>query len=195
MTYELPPADKLSTLPRTDVIEALGHLFEPCPVLTDFLISKVINGNHAFANYKDTVEACRSELLQYLELAHTTAKGLGTPIDPDISKIIAAHPRLGRSATKPEVLSTHSSAEQKSLQSGSADEAKKLLELNEQYEATFPGLRYVVFVNGRPRQEIMENMAERIKNSNIEKERETAFNAMCDIALDRASKLNGSKGQ
>jgi len=61
--------------------------------------------------------------------------------------------------------------------------------LNEEYEGKFPGLRYVVFVNGRPRSEIMENMRSRIDRGDIKAERQEAIQAMCDIALDRATKL------
>lgn len=46
-----------------------------------------------------------------------------------------------------------------------------------------------VFVNGRPRPEIMHNMRERIARGDIQAERLEAIQAMCDIALDRASKL------
>jgi hypothetical protein len=46
-----------------------------------------------------------------------------------------------------------------------------------------------VFVNGRPRSEIMQNMRARIDRGDVKAERQEAIQAMCDIALDRASKL------
>lgn len=46
-----------------------------------------------------------------------------------------------------------------------------------------------VFVNGRPRPVIMENMRARIDRGDIKAERQEAIQAMCDIALDRATKL------
>ena len=46
--------------------------------------------------------------------------------------------------------------------------------LNEEYEAKFPGLRFVVFVNGRGRGEIMEIMRERIGRGDWEAERDGA---------------------
>ncbi|CUM47715.1 uncharacterized protein AC631_01714 [Debaryomyces fabryi] len=193
MSYILPPANQLSTLPRSQLIEVFNHLFEPCPTLTSLLISKIFNGDRTYSSYPEMIEACREELTQFLGLAELEAYNSGTAINPDISKIIAAHPRLGRSApNKSEKLSTHSSEEQKSLQ-GSEEEARRLTELNEQYETTFPGLRYVVFVNGRPRSDIMQNMKERINRNKISLERRDSFNAMCDIALDRAKKLNSTK--
>ena len=49
--------------------------------------------------------------------------------------------------------------------------------------------RTSVFVNGRPRPVIMENMRSRIDRADIKAERQEAIQAMCDIALDRAKKL------
>ena len=46
-----------------------------------------------------------------------------------------------------------------------------------------------VFVNGRPRPTIMENMRTRIDRGDIKAERQEAIQAMCDIASDRASEL------
>lgn len=193
MSYILPPANQLSTLPHSQLIEVLNHLFEPCPTLTSLLLSKMLSRERTYSSYPEMIEACRDELTQFLESAELEAYNSGTAINPDISKIISAHPRLGRSApNKTEKLSVHSAEEQRSLQ-GSEEEARKLLELNEQYEATFPGLRYVVFVNGRPRSDIMQNMKEKINRNEISQERKEAFNAMCDIALDRAKKLSSTK--
>jgi hypothetical protein len=46
-----------------------------------------------------------------------------------------------------------------------------------------------VFVNGRSRPAIMENMRSRIDRGDIKAERQEAIKAMCDIAADRVSKL------
>lgn len=174
----LPDPDKLSELNCAEKSEVLGHLFEPCPVLCEFLINQVIRG--PFPSYTALIEASREELTLLLEREEAKPT-----ISPDIASIISAHPRLGPSKDK---LSSHSTLEQKSLE-GSEEEARKLAELNAKYEATFPGLRYVVFVNGRSREAIMENMVQRIQRHDISAERREAFNAMCDIALDRARKL------
>lgn len=99
-------------------------------------------------------------------------------------KVYSAHPRLGAK----KVESAQSQAEQAQLQ-GSDEETKQLLRLNEEYEAKYPGLRYVVFVNGRSRAVIMEDMRERIANSDVVAERSAAIRAMCEIAADRATKL------
>jgi hypothetical protein len=49
-----------------------------------------------------------------------------------------------------------------------------------------------VFVNGRPRPAIIENMRTRIDRGDIKAERLEAIQAMCDIAVDRASKLQAN---
>lgn len=190
MTYVLPDISTVGQLNREEQTEFLGHLFEPCQTLSTFVIERVLPGS--FASYKQLIEAIRAELIGFLKSAEADAKATGNPVDERISQIIAAHPRLGGSSKATTVkLSSHSSAEQKSLQ-GNADETHKLIQLNDLYEMTFPGLRYVVFVNGRSRPVIMENMAQRIQKNDILAERAEAFNAMCDIAWDRAQKL-GSK--
>jgi 2-oxo-4-hydroxy-4-carboxy--5-ureidoimidazoline (OHCU) decarboxylase len=47
-----------------------------------------------------------------------------------------------------------------------------------------------VFVNGRPRPAIMQNMRARIDRADVTAERHEAIQAMCDIARDRATKLH-----
>lgn len=183
MVYALPPINQLLQLAQNEQVEVLNHLFEPCSTLSAFIIKNVLPDQN-FQSYKDFIETVRSKLLSFLH----SEEGKANDISPDISKIIAAHPRLGPAKKTGTELSSHSSSEQKSLQ-GSEEESAKLLQLNEEYEATFPGLRYVVFVNGRSRELIMSNMKQRIQRGDITLERKEAFNAMCDIAWDRAKKL------
>jgi len=51
---------------------------------------------------------------------------------------------------------------------------EELRALNGEYEKKFPGLRFVVFVNGRGRGEIVEVMRERIARGDWERERDGA---------------------
>lgn len=183
--FELPDITTLGGLSYEEKASVLDNLFEPCETLTRVLIERLFTGKQ-FNSYKELIETSRIELLQYLKEAETVSESKNEDIRPEISKIIAAHPRLG--APKTTKLSDHSSNEQKSLQ-GTTEESEKLAFLNKEYETTFPGLRYVVFVNGRSRAIVMENMRQRIDRNNIKLERIEAFNAMCDIALDRAKKL------
>ncbi|PLB35739.1 Oxo-4-hydroxy-4-carboxy-5-ureidoimidazoline decarboxylase [Aspergillus candidus] len=61
--------------------------------------------------------------------------------------------------------------------------------MNEEYEGRFPGLRFVTFVNGRSREVIMEEMRQRIDRGDADREVTETIQAMCDIAKDRARKL------
>ncbi|KAG2735983.1 hypothetical protein G9P44_000073 [Scheffersomyces stipitis] len=189
--YRLPSISLFPSLSKEEKVEVLAHLFERCETLTELIFSTVLyDSNTTFASYTQLIEAIRTALRKYLSEAEETAEKTHTAIDAKIAKIIAAHPRLGGSSkASAEKLSQHSSSEQKSLQTSSAEEASLLVVLNDEYESVFPGLRYVVFVNGRSRPVVMENMRSRIARNDIQKEREEAFEAMCDIAKDRASKL------
>ncbi len=89
---------------------------------------------------------------------------------------LAAHPAIG--ARK---LSARSAAEQ----GESADPAvlSDLSYLNQVYEETF-GFRFVVFVAGRPKREILEVLRERIGRTR-EEELETGCRELVAIARDR----------
>lgn len=173
----LPPIYALSKASISSQKEVLDHLFEPCDALFN-LLAPVLNEPQA--SYEDFIENCRAKLRALKE------SEISSPVvSPLISKIVSAHPRLGPSK---DALSSHSTSEQKSL-AGTQEQAQKLADLNNGYEAKFQGLRFVVFVNGRSRDEIMENMTRRIERGDIWAEVDEAFNAMCDIAHDRAKKL------
>ena len=96
-------------------------------------------------------------------------------------------------------LSIHSLNEQANLAKENENTSEmegRLKELNARYESVYGGLRFVVFVNGRSRQDIIEIMQARINSSNSWfKECEIALNEMCDIALDRSNKYGEIKGK
>lgn len=189
MPYTLPPIDQVPQLSRDEQTELLANLFEREATLLNLLIDNVCGQPHKL--YRDLIENCRTVLVSLLQDAEAE-EARGNPIDPRIAEIIGAHPRLGGlSKVKTTNLSEHSSAEQKLLV-GLAEETQKLIDLNDKYEATFPGLRFVCFVNGRPRPVIMEEMERRIGRNDVSAERREAFDAMCDIAYDRAKKLGAA---
>ncbi|KAH7041580.1 OHCU decarboxylase-domain-containing protein [Microdochium trichocladiopsis] len=119
-----------------------------------------------------------------------------------LHSILGSHPRLGakkvdsalsraeqaqlQQAPPPSSSSSSSSSPQ---QDGKETEAQALARLNALYESTFPGLRYVVFVNGRGRDVIMQDMQRRIARGDIRAEERAGVEAMIDIALDRAGKI------
>ncbi len=90
---------------------------------------------------------------------------------------LAAHPAIGQRTG----LSARSRAEQ-----GSDDDPgvlAQLAELNRAYEARF-GFRFVVFVNGRPRREIVPVLQERLDRPR-DLELDTAMAELVAIATDR----------
>ena len=94
-------------------------------------------------------------------------------------EILAAHPAIGASK-----LSARSAAEQ-----GTDDDPEVLAELarlNADYEERH-GFRFVVFVNRRPKREILEVLRERLHRSTDE-ELETALSELVSIAEDRWSR-------
>jgi 2-oxo-4-hydroxy-4-carboxy--5-ureidoimidazoline (OHCU) decarboxylase len=98
---------------------------------------------------------------------------------PDAEKVqlLAAHPAIGQRSS----VSARSAAEQ-----GSDDDPHVLAELarlNGEYEARH-GFRFVVFVNRRPRREIVEVLRTRIGRS-TEAELETGLDELVAIAADR----------
>ncbi|KAH6661341.1 OHCU decarboxylase-domain-containing protein [Truncatella angustata] len=188
----LPPISELSSASINTQIQALDLLFEPSKQLhtlalpalkskrtpANTVTSAASAAEPAFDSYPALVQHIASLLLQLAQSDEPSAK-------QKLHAILGSHPRLGAK----KVDSTQSQAEQASLNAGTADEAEKLKALNDEYEATFPGLRYVVFVNGRSRPVIMENMRQRIDRADIREEEREAIRAMVDIAQDRAKKL------
>jgi 2-oxo-4-hydroxy-4-carboxy--5-ureidoimidazoline (OHCU) decarboxylase len=85
-----------------------------------------------------------------------------------------AHPRIGED---PRRLSS------RSLQEQGADALPELGRLNAEYERRF-GFRFVVFVNGRPKSEIVEVLRRRLGGTR-EDEMEEGLGAIADIAEDR----------
>jgi 2-oxo-4-hydroxy-4-carboxy--5-ureidoimidazoline (OHCU) decarboxylase len=90
---------------------------------------------------------------------------------------LGAHPAIGARTG----LSERSAAEQ----GGDADPAvlAELARLNQVYEERF-GFRFVVFVNRRPKAEILEVLRERIERTRDE-ELDTALHELVAIARDR----------
>lgn len=196
--FDLPAISDIPSLGPEERAASLDALFEPCVALHTLSLEQL--GSQTFESYDDLIAAVGKQLYELSKSA------LATDIEW-LDKILAAHPRLGQK----KVESAQSQAEQAQLNTGGAEEAQKLAALNLEYEEKFPGLRYVVFVNGRSRPAIMENMRLRIDRSDIAAERIEAIKvtpslmlcyiwsqsvlmftspkAMCDIAADRARKL------
>ncbi|RDA93496.1 hypothetical protein CP533_4016 [Ophiocordyceps camponoti-saundersi (nom. inval.)] len=171
---QLPAISDLRSSSEPEQTAVLDLLFEPSAAI-HAILTPVIR-NEVFPSYTDLITACHRRLLSL------------TDNDPGerLLAVVGSHPRLGAA----KIDSAQSMAEQASLGGGGADETtEQLAALNAEYEARFPGLRYVVFVNGRPRPDIMRDMRARIDRGDYAREVDAALQAMCDIARDRAAKL------
>lgn len=174
--YKLPPITTLPTLLTTELVAILDHLFEPSVPLHSLSVG-LLRGQQ-FSSYDDCITAIG---IQLTNLAESTS----TRDTEWLESILKAHPRLGEK----KIESTQSQAEQAQLAVTSEYGHNQLAELNASYENTFPGLKYVVFVAGRDRATILEDMQARIDRNDVGLEREEATKAMCQIAADRARKL------
>jgi 2-oxo-4-hydroxy-4-carboxy-5-ureidoimidazoline decarboxylase len=118
------------------------------------------------------------ERLAALEDPLGRARGLVHELpDDEKRELLASHPAIGQRTG----LSAHSAAEQ-----GADDDPVVLAELahlNAGYEARH-GFRFVVFVNRRPKAEILEVLKARIDNDSGS-ELETALGELVAIAEDR----------
>jgi hypothetical protein len=104
-------------------------------------------------------------------------------------ELLAAHPRIG---ADPATVSTLSHAEQGYDEEPPSDDAwvdDELLALNEAYEQRF-GFRFVVFVAGRPRRDILP-LLEHAVASDREEELRRALDDTILIAADRMRALRG----
>lgn len=161
MAASLPSIDVLPSLSAEERAGVLDLLFEPCTALHTLCVELL--GNTTFTTYDDLIASVGVQLTELSDSSSSSdTKWLDT--------ILGAHPRLGAK----KVDSAQSQAEQAQLK-GSEEETQKLKDLNEEYEKTYPGLRYVVFVNGRSRPVIMEDMKKRIARGNIASERADAI--------------------
>jgi 2-oxo-4-hydroxy-4-carboxy--5-ureidoimidazoline (OHCU) decarboxylase len=97
---------------------------------------------------------------------------LATLPDEDKAEALAAHPRIGEP-----------SAEQRGDEPAVLEE---LAELNRAYERKF-GFRFVVFVDGRSRRQLLPVLRERLGRT-CEEELETGLRELVAIARDRAGR-------
>jgi len=96
--------------------------------------------------------------------------------DEEKKEILDAHPAIGARPT----------SERSRREQGSDDDPavlEELARLNAEYEARF-GFRFVVFVNGRPRREIVPVLRERLQRTR-EQELATGVDELVQIAVQR----------
>ena len=96
--------------------------------------------------------------------------------DEEKKEVLDAHPAIGAKAT----------SERSRREQGTDDDPAvlaELAELNANYEERF-GFRFVVFVNGRPRRDIVPVLRERMTRTR-EEELRTAVDELVQIAINR----------
>lgn len=164
LVSKLPPILDFHTctdLVQTDVLDTL---FEPSPAIHATLLPVIRTAE--YSSWPDLIDACQIRLLSLATSTPTSSP------DPTLLSVLGSHPRLGEK----KIESAHSAAEQANIQKGASDaQEAELARLNREYEEAFPGLRYVVFVNGRGRPEIMDDMRTRIARADYTKEVDAAL--------------------
>ena len=154
----------LNSAPDDEFIKNCNTLFETAPVL-----SKLLLENRPFNSYLDLISFAE-RAINLSDLA-------------DKIEIVNAHPRIGAPTAS---LSSISRIEQGGADKNLEHILQRLKELNERYEQKF-GFKFVVFVNGRSRSEIVPELEKRMNNSR-EHELKAGLEAMILIAKDRLLK-------
>jgi len=155
-----------SEVTRDEFAEALRPLFEAAEPLAEALYAA-----RPFVSYDELIDS---------------AESLATRMSfEDQVSVLAAHPRIG---APPATVSALSYKEQGYASEAAADAEiqrvyAELDRLNREYEERF-GFRFVVFVNRRPKSEIVGVLNERLRNPRKE-ELATSLREMFRIARDR----------
>jgi OHCU decarboxylase len=166
----LPPIERLDRLDAASFAGALAPLFEGAPRFLARLAEA-----RPFGSYPALFDTARSVVL-------------AMPEDEQL-ELIDSHPRIGASPGSMSGLS----AREQGHDGGSAAEEERgriqaaLDDLNAAYEARF-GFRFVIFVAGRSRAEVVPLMEERL-NADRDAEKARAIGDVIAIARDRARLL------
>jgi 2-oxo-4-hydroxy-4-carboxy-5-ureidoimidazoline decarboxylase len=168
----LSPISELNEQPRGRFAEALRPLFEAAEPLANALYDA-----RPFRSYGELLDRAEGVALQLAE-------------DQQV-EVVNAHPPIGAS---PDRVSEQSYREQGYAHEAALDRAQlaetyaALAELNQAYEARF-GFRFVVFVNGRPKADIVDLLRQRLNGCRRDELR-TAVSELLAIARDRLRKLS-----
>jgi len=161
---------------KKEFLRAVNVLFETAPPLSSRLLQRHSKSN--FKSYDDLIAGAESIIS---ELGHD-----------DRLTVINAHPRIGVKPTEAEI-SAFSRMEQGLDKESKSDRAEvmavysKLETLNKEYEERH-GFKFVVFVNGRSKAQIVPVLEERLKNASRD-ELNAGLEAMMSIARDRLKKI------
>lgn len=174
----LPSIEQLNKESSENFIEAVNTLFETAPPLAKRLLAA-----RPYTSY-----------LQLIDYAEKVCLGDELSKEEKL-EVMNAHPRIGASKVG---LSANSLKEQgySSTQGTISAEDEKvnaeLAKLNQEYEDQY-GFKFVVFVAGRPRYQIIPIIKERMAANDREKELYIGITDMMLIAKDRLKKATESK--
>ena len=143
--------------PAAFISHSIGILFES----SDILEAKLV------PNLAETItkSPAASRPKSYSDLIDLSLRNINTWDDLERAAFIAGHPRIG----EVKGLSALSAAEQ-AAKATSPEVLTRLEYLNAQYEKAFPGLRYITFVRGRSRAEIVPEMEAVLKRGTREEQ-------------------------
>jgi 2-oxo-4-hydroxy-4-carboxy--5-ureidoimidazoline (OHCU) decarboxylase len=170
----IAPIDELNALGDDEFAAAIRPLFEGAP------------------RFVDRLAAARPFESDERMLAEARRIAREMPEEEQI-ELINAHPRIG---AEPSTISAISRAEQGYGETSGDDEpeawvAEELAALNEAYESRF-GFRFVVFVAGRPRREIIPILESALRSADRDEEIRRALDDIVLIAGDRLRTLRGA---
>ncbi|KAF9453577.1 hypothetical protein P691DRAFT_694577 [Macrolepiota fuliginosa MF-IS2] len=156
----------MSSLPALDTIRegtsgpdsplgvTLAILFEPSPILLNTLEPQLS------VHLKSQSTLALSQSYAYLiDLALSEIQKWDVPSQ---SEFISGHPRIGESKNLSNLSATEQGATP-TVNPTSPEVLARLKHLNTCYEAQYPGLRYITFVNGRSRAAIAEEMEDKLE--------------------------------
>jgi 2-oxo-4-hydroxy-4-carboxy--5-ureidoimidazoline (OHCU) decarboxylase len=153
--------------------ETLSLLFESSPILHSLLVPQL-------ASYLKGVPPPKT-YSHLIDIALVVIRSWGTR---DRATFIAGHPRIGETKN----LSTMSAKEQGQsgavIQPTPPDVLARLAHLNTCYEKRYPGLRYIIFVNGRSRKEVAEEMEAQLELAHSLSPDEPALSSIKPIEED-----------
>ncbi|KAI8141782.1 Oxo-4-hydroxy-4-carboxy-5-ureidoimidazoline decarboxylase [Fennellomyces sp. T-0311] len=174
----LPSIQQLNSESPEVFLETVNTLFETAPPLANRLLAA-----RPFESY--------AKLIDFAE-----ALCLGSELnDQEKLDVINAHPRIGASKANLSAMSLQEQGYTDRQATLSNEEEKvnaELARLNQEYEDKY-GFKFVVFVAGRPRAQIIPVIQERIASNNKDKELVTGMTDMMLIARDRLQKATVAK--
>jgi len=149
----LPALSAISNVsgPESPLEKALSILFEHSPVLVTTLEPQLAN----------TLSKA-TPLSSYTELIDRALVVIASWDRPVQAQFILGHPRIGETKNLSSLSAKEQGAAKPGLTPTLPEVLARLAHLNACYEAKYPGLRYITFVNGRARLAIAEELEDKL---------------------------------